>query len=134
MGEQHPKSGYRHGVHFAKRQKQTKGPKCVGGDHHEIAKYPICQASMLGYKEKDIDTRIAIEMLYSGLMDQCEVAVLVSADKDFLPVIEKLSSHGVKCIHASFPGCGVELSMKCWSRFDLFTKRSRFSRFSCGTE
>ena len=83
---------------------------------------------MLGYQEKGIDTRIATEMLDAGLQDSCDVIILVSADKDFIPVVDKLAQKNVKCINAFFPHRGNELANKCWGRFNLFDVRNQFKR------
>ena len=113
---------------FLPRQKMTTGPKCTGESHCEVRYCPTCNASMIGYKEKGVDTRIATEMLEAGLQNACDLIILVSADKDFVPVVKKLSSRNVKCINAYFPNRGNELSKYCWSSFNIFNERESFRR------
>lgn len=113
---------------FLPRVRKLSGPRCTGLSHHEVRTCPTCQASMLGYQEKGIDTRIATEMLDAGLQDSCDVIILVSADKDFIPVVDKLAQKNVKCINAFFPHRGNELANKCWGRFNLFDVRNQFKR------
>lgn len=113
---------------FLPRQRMTTGPKCTGTTHCEVRECPNCQASMLGYKEKGVDTRIATEMLDVGLQGLCDLIILVSADKDFIPVVDRLSQKNVKCISAFFPGRGHELAQHCWGKFDLFILRDNFRR------
>jgi uncharacterized LabA/DUF88 family protein len=115
-------------VDFAPRQKKLRGPCCTGKEHHEIKNCPECGASMLGTQEKGVDTRVATEMLHAGLTGQCEFLVLVSADKDFIPAVEKLQESNIKCIHAFFPRYGYELARKCWASFDLFALREQYRR------
>ena len=115
-------------VHFAQRQQRTHGPKCTGPDHHEINICPHCGASMLGTHEKGVDTRIVTEMLDTALTRQCDVIVLVSADKDFIPVVEKLQNKNIKCVHAFFPNRGNELAKRCWGSFNLFALRDQYRR------
>ena len=113
---------------FLPRQKMNTGPKCTGAGHCEIRECPNCQSSMLGYKEKGVDTRIATEMLEVGLQGFCDLIILVSADKAFIPVVDKLSQKNVKCISAFFPSKGNELAQHCWGKFDLFALREQFRR------
>ena len=115
-------------ANFAARQKRKKGPLCTGKDHHEITACPICNASMLGTQEKGVDTQIAVEMLDMSFSGRCDALVLVSADKDFIPVIKKLWNHGTKVIHAFFPNHGHELAKESWASFDLFRIREQFRR------
>lgn len=118
-------------VSFVPRQKRRKGPFCIGdkGDeHHEITVCPVCQSSMLGTQEKGVDTQLVTEMLDMAFSDRCDVVVLLSADKDFIPAVEKLINRNIKVIHASFPKHGNELSAKSWASFDLFEIRENFHR------
>ena len=119
-------------VHFSPRQKRAKGPCCTGKGHHEVRECPYCQASMLGTQEKGVDTQIAMEMFdmaYSGL---CDIMVLVSADKDFIPAVKRIWRRGVKVVHAYFPGYGHELAKESWGSFDLFKIRGQFRRGRSG--
>lgn len=115
-------------VTFSARQKRLKGPRCTGAEHHEVTLCPVCKSSMLGTQEKGVDTQIAVEMLDMAFSKRCDVAVLVSADKDFIPVIDKLLNQTVKVIHAFFPDHGHELAKKSWASFDLFKIRDKFHR------
>lgn len=115
-------------VTFLPRQLRTKGPQCTGPLHHEIRNCPECNASMLGTQEKGIDTRIVIEMLNRSYSKQCDVIVLVSADKDFVPAVDKLMDNGIKVIHARMSNYGYDLTRHCWGSFDLFKIRDNFCR------
>ena len=115
-------------VRFSPRQRRTTGPKCTGSGHHEVKDCPICNASMLGTQEKGVDTQIAIEMLDMSFAGRCDALVLVSADKDFIPAVEKLWHRNIKVIHAFFPNRGHELASKSWASFDLFKIREQFRR------
>lgn len=115
-------------VRFLPRQQRTKGPQCTGPEHHEITNCPYCNASMLGTQEKGVDTQIVTEMLNKAYSNQCDTIVLVSADKDFVPAVEKLLNKGVKVIHARMSNYGYELTRKSWGNFDLFRHREKFKR------
>lgn len=115
-------------VNFVPRLKKMSGPLCTGKDHHEIRFCPICKASMIGTQEKGVDTQIVIEMLDMAYSKRCDIMVLVSADKDFIPIIDKVQSHNIKFIHAFFPNHGHDLARKSWACFDLFAVREQFRR------
>jgi uncharacterized LabA/DUF88 family protein len=115
-------------VNFVQRQQRRNGPCCTGSKHHEIRACPECGASMLGTQEKGVDTQIAVEMLDMAFSGRCDAVVLVSADKDFIPVVDKLWLRNIKVIHAYFPNHGNELSGKCWGSFNLFKARDKFRR------
>ena len=55
-----------------------------------------------------------------------DIAVLVSSDKDFVPVAEFLETRGIKVIHAAFPPQGAELTRKCWSWINVTNSRDDF--------
>lgn len=115
-------------VSFVPRQKRKRGPHCTGAAHHEITECPFCRASMLGTQEKGVDTQIATEMLDMAYSNRCDVIALVSADRDFIPAVEKLLGRNIKVIHAFFPNHGHELAAKSWASFDLFKVREQFRR------
>lgn len=115
-------------VSFVPRQKRKKGPLCTGVEHHEIKECPFCTSSMLGTQEKGVDTQIATEMLDQAYSKRCDVIVLISADRDFIPAVEKLLVHNIKVVHAFFPRHGSELAEKSWASFDLFKVREQFRR------
>ena len=92
-----------------------KRPVC----HKEVAECPHCKGSMAGTVEKGIDTAIVTDMIKLAWADSYDIAVLVSADRDFIPAVEFLGSKGLKVVHAGFPPSGMELARKCWASFDL---------------
>ena len=91
-------SGFRHwfsnflsavpGVHttFLPRQKIQSPPKCPVC-HKTVSHCPSCKSDMRGTEEKGIDTAIVTDMMSLAWADVYDVAVLVSSDKDFIPVV-----------------------------------------------
>ncbi len=68
-----------------------------------------------GTEEKGIDTRIATDLVSLAWESAYDIAVLVSADQDFVPAAEYLQVKGVKVVHAGFPPPnGMLLKQKCW--------------------
>ena len=83
---------------------------------------------MKGYGEKGVDTRIATEMVKFAWEDAYDVALLVSADRDFEPVIDLLRAKGKTVIHGAFPPNGMVLTNASWGRIDIPSLRTQFSR------
>lgn len=74
---------------------------------------------MRGTEEKGVDTRIATDMIKLAWVNDYDVAVLLSSDRDFVPVVEFLSTRGIKTIHGAFPPFGASLSQSCWGNLRI---------------
>jgi uncharacterized LabA/DUF88 family protein len=121
-------------VRMVPRKKEKAGPKCPNDGCREIIhKCPRCEGDMRGSKEKGVDVQIATDILTLGWEDTYDVAVLVSADSDFVPLAEYLKTKGKKVIHGQFPPKGAELSQKCWGRIDLTAMRDKYRFRKPGT-
>ena len=114
-------------VEMLPRQRKRQGPHCPSC-HKEVSTCPACDADMRGTEEKGIDTHIATAMISLAWIDNYEVAVLVSSDRDFIPVVEFLETRGIKVVHGAFPPAGAELTRKCWSSIAIPNIRDRFRR------
>ena len=103
------------GVHvtMVPRRRRYTGPTCPAC-HQVVSQCPKCNADMRGTEEKGVDTRIATGMISLAWVKNYDVAVLVSSDRDFVPVVEFLETRGIKVIHGAFPPQGAELTQKCW--------------------
>jgi uncharacterized LabA/DUF88 family protein len=77
---------------------------------------------MRGREEKGVDTRIATEMISHAWENTYDVAVVVSGDRDFVPVVEFLQTKGRNVIQAGFPPKGAFLRQACWGSIDLAAK------------
>ena len=99
------------GVHVVvqERQKKRSFPKCPACQH-EVEECPTCASDMRGTEEKGVDTRIVTDMISLAWSDAYDVAVLVSADRDFVPVADFLQTKGIKVVHGGFPPKGSHLS------------------------
>lgn len=116
------------GTHVEVRERQRKKnyPKCPTCQT-EAQKCPSCQADMRGTEEKGVDTLIVKDMISLAWEAAYDVAILVSNDRDFVPVAEFLQTKGVKVIHAAFPKTGNQLSQRCWGNMDV-TKMMNYFR------
>ena len=108
------------GVHVTmlERQHKLRGPVCPSC-HQEISNCPNCAADVRGTEEKGVDTRIATDMIRLAWADDYEVAVLLSSDRDFVPVVEFLDTRGIKTIHGAFRHQGAQLTQTCWGNFQV---------------
>ena len=117
------------GVHadLRVRQKVKAHPRC-----------PACQIAtefchscghdMRGTQEKGIDTRIVTDMIKLAWANAYDAAVVVSSDRDFVPVAEFLQTKGIKVVHGAFPPLGSELSQKCWASIRIPDHLEKFRR------
>lgn len=115
-------------VNFLRRQKQKTAFCCTGSEHHELINCPTCGEPMLGYKEKGVDTTIAITMLREAWENLYDIAILVSSDKDFIPAVEYLHHLSKRCIHAGFSGWGNELAAASWASLNINNFSMEFTR------
>ena len=110
-----------------KRSQKKSPPKCPGC-HAETTQCKACGHDMRGMEEKGVDTRIVTDMMSLAWNGAYDVAVLVSADRDFIPVAEELQSRGIKVIHGKIGKAGMDLAAHCWANFDLYAERAKFHR------
>ena len=105
---------------FKQRTRVKSHPKCSSCHQKvEACPNPACGKDMRGTQEKGIDTRIASDLVAMAWEKAFDVAVLVSADQDFVPAAEYLQKKGIKVIQAGFPPNGMLLKQKCWASIDL---------------
>jgi hypothetical protein len=115
------------GVHavLLDRQKKRNHPKCPSCQHDAI-KCTACGSDMRGTEEKGVDTRIVTDMISLAWVNAYDVAVLVSSDRDFVPVAEFLQTKGIKVIHGCLPKIGRHLSQKCWASLEMVPLKEHF--------
>lgn len=63
---------------------------------------PTSQAQGETSKEKGVDVALAVDALQVGLDGKIDVAVLVSGDGDFVPLVRVLNKHGIRVLAAYF--------------------------------
>jgi uncharacterized LabA/DUF88 family protein len=103
---------------IAKERKAKRAPTCPNC-HQRVSQCPHCSGQMIGTVEKGIDTAIVTDMISLAWEDAWEVAILVSSDPDFIPVVEFLTNKGRRVINAYFPPKGMHLARTCWASIDL---------------
>ncbi|MDE0029681.1 MAG: NYN domain-containing protein [Deltaproteobacteria bacterium] len=112
-------------VSIVPRQKKRSPPACPVC-HEAVAQCPACGADMRGTEEKGVDVRMATDMISLAWADNYDIAVLVSSDRDFVPVAEFLDTRGIKVIHGAFPPKGAQLTARCWGSIDVARLREQF--------
>ena len=117
------------GVHveMLPQRKVRNGPTCPSC-HKAVQQCPFCQSDMRGMEEKGVDTRLTTAMISLAWIDNYDVALLVSSDRDFVPVVEFLETRGKKVVHGAFPPAAAELTRKCWGHIDVPSLKERFRR------
>lgn len=105
-------------VTMLQRQRKMRGPVCPSC-HKEVSSCPHCQSDTRGTVEKGVDTRIATDMIKLAWVDDYDVAVLLTSDHDFVPVVEFLTTRGIKTIHGAFPPQGSMLTQTCWGNIRI---------------
>lgn len=117
------------GVHVAllERQKKRSYPKCPTCQN-EAANCSACGGDMRGTEEKGVDTRMVADMISLAWANAYDAAVLVSADRDFVPVADFLQTKGIKVVHGAFPPKGNHLSQRCWGSINVTKLMPAFKR------
>ncbi len=54
------------------------------------------------YEQKEVDVSLAVEMMEHALMNHYDVAIVVSGDRDYIPVIQKVQAAGKRVEVASY--------------------------------
>lgn len=103
---------------FKKRTKKKSSPICPNC-HAPVTNCPSCSNDMRGTEEKGVDTRIATDLVSLAWEGSFDVAILVSADQDFVPAAEYLQNKGMKVIHGGFGNNGMLLKQKCWATINI---------------
>ncbi len=114
-------------VTMIQRQRKRSGPFCPSC-YQEMSTCPSCRSDMRGTEEKGVDTRIATDMIKFAWVNNYDVAVLLSSDRDFVPVVEFLSTRGIRTIHGAFPPQGSILTQTCWGNIRLGPLMEKFRR------
>lgn len=112
---------------FSQQRKKRSAPSCPRC-HSTIVRCPECDSDMRGNEEKGVDVHMTVEMISLAMRDNYDIAVLVSSDRDFIPVTEFLESRGIIVIHGAFGNMGAQLTQSCWARINVPQFRRSFQR------
>ncbi|MCD4737881.1 MAG: NYN domain-containing protein [Anaerolineae bacterium] len=112
---------------ISKERKPKYPPKCPHC-YKTIELCPHCGDKLLGTIEKGIDTAIVTDMIKLAWEEAWDVALLVSSDRDFIPLVDFLTNKGRRVINVYFPPKGIHLAKKCWASIDLRSHLHKLSR------
>jgi uncharacterized LabA/DUF88 family protein len=107
------------GIRVVAKERKAKGPPTCPNCHKQITDCPYCGGRMIRTVEKGIDTAIVTDMISLAWEDAWDIAILVSSDRDYIPLVEFLTTKGLKVINAYFPPQGAHLARTCWANIDL---------------
>lgn len=81
----------------------------------------VVAASFGAPSEKGVDTALVTDLIQAAVVDDLlDIAVLVSADADFVPAVELIQNRtDTRVIHAHFRPQGQQLRNACWSHIFL---------------
>ena len=109
--------GYK--VTLKQRQKVEKPIHC-NKCNRDITHCPHCSERIIQRKEKGIDTSIVTDMMKLAWENAFDIAVIFSADADYIPVAEYLGEKGKKIVMSAFMPKGKDLRQACWAHIDLW--------------
>lgn len=121
------------GIHVIAKERKPAYPPTCPSCHQTVHACPYCQGKMTGTVEKGIDAAIVTDMISLAWENVWDVAILVSSDHDFMPLVDYLTTKGRKIINAHFPPKGAELARACWASIDLRQHLSDLKRDTTGT-
>ena len=104
-------------VSLVERKAQS-APTCPSC-YKSIADCPHCGNPIVRTVEKGVDTAIVTDMVKFAWEGAMEAAILVTSDRDFIPVVHMLAAKGYKVINAHFPPKGMNLASTCWASLDI---------------
>lgn len=106
-------TGYRVTVKDRKARGPYRCPKCQA----EQRTCTSCRGELRRTVEKGVDTALVTDLIQAAVVDDLlDIAVLVSADADFVPAVELIQNRTDKrVIHAHFHPQGQQLRNACWS-------------------
>lgn len=69
----------------------------------------------ISFQEKGVDTLLTVEMMEGCMRDAFDVAILVAADEDYVPLVEAVKRDGRRVVHAflDVPNHGRRLRLAC---------------------
>jgi len=85
----------------------------------ELSDCPNCHAAFGRAAEKTTDARIVTDLIGLAWENAYDAAILVSADKDFIPAVEYLQARNFKIINAAWRAIGHELAKVSWASFEI---------------
>ncbi len=116
------------GIKVVVKKRRPRGAPCCPDCHGVIANCPLCGGKIKRTIEKGIDTAIATDMISLAWEEAWDLGILVSSDRDFIPVVEFLATKGRRVMNGYFPPKGMHLARTCWASIDIKSHLTDLSR------
>jgi uncharacterized LabA/DUF88 family protein len=116
------------GVGVTLVERKTRNPPTCNHCHNQIVDCPHCGQRIERTIEKGVDTAIVTDMFRLSWESAMDVGVLVSSDRDFVPMVQTLSRKGIKVVNGHFPPRGMHLARTCWASIDISTGLADLAR------
>ena len=116
------------GIQVVLKELRRKDPPTCRFCRKLITPCPHCGEEHRPRVEKGVDTAMVTDMIRLAWQNAYDIAVLVTSDSDFVPVVELLDQRGLKVVQAGFPPTGAHLRSSCWASFDMSAHRRAFER------
>ena len=110
------------GYRVTVKDRKARGPyRCPHPACREpVRTCPSCGGLFHRTVEKGVDTALVTDLIQAAIDDLFDIAVLVSADADFVPAVDLVQNRTSKrVIHAHFRPQGQALRNACWSHLFL---------------
>lgn len=85
----------------------------------EFTHCPKCNTKFYSASEKGVDAAIITDMFALHMDKRYDMAILVTADSDLVPMVEYLQEHGIKVINASWENHGYDIRQASWASFKI---------------
>lgn len=110
------------GYRVTVKERKPRGPyRCPNPACREpVVACPSCGGAFRRTVEKGVDTALVTDLIQAAIDDLLDIAILVSADADFVPAVELVQNRTNKrVIHAHIRPQGQVLRNACWSHVFL---------------
>jgi len=111
---------------FMYEQQQRTTPRCAECGE-EIGQCPSCNAPLVAYEEKQVDTGLSVRIAEAARSGDLDVIILLSADVDLMAAVESARRAGRYIVQAAFPPGGQRLARRCHAVIDIDDGRSEIS-------
>lgn len=112
---------------FMYKQQQRDATRCANcGEEVDVC--PKCDAPLVSYQEKRVDTGLAVRVAEAARDGTHDVIILLTADRDLIEAVESARRAGCQVVQAAFPPGGSHLGRLCDAVIDIDAGRGEISR------
>lgn len=112
---------------FMYQQQQQDATRCANCGE-EVDACPNCDAPLVSYQEKRVDTGLAVRVAEAARDGTQDVIILLTADMDLIEAVESARRAGCRVVQAAFPPGGSRFGRLCDAVIDIDAGRGEISR------